>query len=249
MKKSAIFLFLFFFTTFAFVAQEENLRSRDYRIKAGFSIGGTTPMPLPAEIRKIKSFNPLLNLMIGAEVRQSLHENWSLLSGLQFEVKGMETRAQVKNYNLTMVSGDEGEISGVFTGIVRTRVKNSYLTLPLLAMWQSDRQAKWGIKAGVYGSFLLDGEFSGSTSNGYLREGDPTGERIDITTASYEFSKELRRWNWGALLGAEWRPFPHLLTGIDLSWGINSILKKDFDVITYKMYPIYGTLSFGYLFF
>lgn len=248
MKKSVIFLFFFFFTTFAFVAQEENLRSRDYRIKAGFSIGGTTPMPLPAEIRKIKGFNPLLNLMIGAEVRQSLHENWSLLSGLQFEVKGMETRAQVKNYNLTMVSDDDGEISGAFTGTVRTRVKNSYLTLPLLAMWQPDRESKWGIKAGVYGSFLLDGEFNGSTYDGYLREGDPTGERIDITTASYEFSKELRRWNWGALLGAEWRPFPNLLTGIDLSWGINSILKKDFDVISYNMYPIYGTVSFGYLF-
>jgi len=155
----------------------------------------------------------------------------------------------VKSYNLTMVTGNEGEISGVFTGKVRTRVKNSYLTLPLLAMWQSDEQAKWGIKAGIYGSFLLDGEFSGSASDGYLRDGDPVGERIDVSTASYEFSKELQRWNWGLQLGAEWRPFPHLLTGIDLSWGVNSILKKDFDVITYKMYPIYCTINFGYRFF
>ena len=247
MKKSQIFFLFIFFSTFVLVSQEENI-GRDYRIKGGFSIGGTVPVPLPAEIRKIESYNPLLNLMLGAEVRQSIHRNWSLTSGLQVESKGMETRARVKSYRLTMVSGNEGEISGVFTGTVRTRVKNSYLTLPLLATWRPERQAKWGIKAGVYGSFLLDGEFSGSAYDGYLREGDPTGERIDITTASYEFSEELQRWNWGVQLGAEWRPFSHLLTGIDLSWGVNSILKKNFDVITCKMYPIYGTLNFGYLF-
>jgi hypothetical protein len=40
-----------------------------------------------------------------------------------------------------------------------------------------------------------------------------------------------------------------LLTGIDLTWGVNSIFKKNFEVITYKMYPIYGTVNFGYVFF
>lgn len=247
MKIHLLFILLFL-TSFTAVSQEEN-RDREYRIKAGFLTGGTAPMPLPAEIRKIKNFNPLMNLMIGAEVKQILNKNWSLSSGLQFESKGMETRAQVKNYNLTMVSGNEGEISGVFTGMVRTRVKNSYLTLPLSVMWRPDWQAKWGIKAGIYSSFLLDGVFSGSASDGYLREGNPTGERINITNAYYEFSEDLRHWNWGLLLGAEWQPFPHFLTGIDLSWGINSIFKKDFDVITSKMYPIYGALSFGYVFF
>lgn len=247
MKKYILFILLFL-PIFIVVSQEEN-GDREYRIKAGFSIGGTAPMPLPAEIRKIESFNPLMNLMIGAEVKHVLNKNWSLLTGLQFETKGMDTQAQVKSYNITIVSGGEGEISGVFTGMVRTRVKNSYLTLPVLAMWKPDLQSQWGIKFGLYGSFLLDGAFSGSAYDGYLREGDPTGQRIDITTATYDFSKELQLWNWGAQLGAEWRPFPHLLAGIDLSWGINSIFKKDFDVITYKMYPIYCALSFGYVFF
>ncbi len=248
MKKSKLLLFFLFFTTFVLASQEENSSSRDYRIKAGFSIGGTSPLPLPAEIRKIEGFNPLLNVMIGGEARQNIHENWSLLCGLQFEMKGMETRAQVKNYNLTMVSGNDGEISGVFTGKVRTRVQNSYLTLPLLAMWQPGRQTKWGVKFGLYGSFLLDGAFSGSAYDGYLREGDPTGQRIDITTATYDFSKELQLWNWGAQLGAEWQLFSHFSADIDFSWGINSIFKKNFDVITFKMYPIYGTLSFEYIF-
>jgi len=245
--KSRLLFILIFLATFDAVSQDENA-GFEYRIKAGFSIGGMTPMPLPAEIRKIEAFNPLLNLMIGGEVVKSLNENWLLLSGLQFETKGMETRAQVKLYRLTMVSGNEGEVSGVFTGKVLTRVKNSYLTVPLSAMWRPRQQANWGVKAGVYGSFLLDGDFGGSAFDGYLREGSPIGEKIDITTASYEFSNDLQRWCWGALLGAEWQPFPHLLAGVDLTWGINSIFKKSFDVITYKMYPIYGVVSFGYIF-
>ena len=29
----------------------------EYRLKAGFNIGGTSPIPLPVEIRKINSYN------------------------------------------------------------------------------------------------------------------------------------------------------------------------------------------------
>jgi len=186
--------------------------------------------------------------MMGGEAVKSLNEHWLLQGGLQFETKGMETRAQVKSYNLTMVSGSNGEISGVFTGAVRTRIKNSYLTAPVSAAWRLHRQASWRVKAGIYGSFLLDGDFGGSADNGYLRKDDPTGEKINITTAGYDFSGSLQQWSWGVLLGAEWRPLPNLLAGVDLTWGVNSIFKKNFDVITYKMYPIYATVSFGYIF-
>ena len=247
MKRNYILFVLIFLTTFVAVSQEET-PVREYRIKAGFSLGGTMPLSMPAEIREVKSFNPLLNLMLGGEILQGLNENWSLLGGLRFETKGMEIRARVRGYNLVMIA-DDSEVSGVFTGMVRTNVKNSYLTLPVSAMWQPHRQANWGVKAGLYGSFLLEGDFNGSAYDGYLREGNPTGEKIEITTASYDFSDDLRRWNWGLLLGAEWKPLSNFLVGIDLSWGLNSIFKKDFDVITYKMYPIYGTLSFGYVFF
>ena len=30
----------------------------EYRLKAGFNIGGTSPLPLPVEIRKINSYRP-----------------------------------------------------------------------------------------------------------------------------------------------------------------------------------------------
>ena len=36
------------------------LHGLEYEIKAGFSIGGTAPLPLPVEIRSIDGYNPTL---------------------------------------------------------------------------------------------------------------------------------------------------------------------------------------------
>mgnify|MGYP001718781183 FL=1 len=39
------------------------LHGWEYEIRAGVSIGGTSPLPLPVEIRSIDSYNPTLALM------------------------------------------------------------------------------------------------------------------------------------------------------------------------------------------
>ena len=44
------------------------LHGLEYEIKAGFSIGGTAPLPLPVEIRSIDGYNPTLAISIGGEV-------------------------------------------------------------------------------------------------------------------------------------------------------------------------------------
>ena len=216
-----------------------------YRVKAGIAIGGTTPVPLPVEIRSIEGFRPKLNLSLEGEVVKSFNDKWALLFGLRLENKGMETEAKVKGYNITMYA-DDGKLSGLFTGSVKTTVNNSYLTLPVLVRWQPGE--RWGIKLGAYGSYLIQGQFSGSAYDGHLREGGPTGDFIEISRATYEFSDDLRRWNIGLQVGAEWRAFSHLIVSLDGMFGLNSIFRKDFDVITFEMYPMYAALSFGYEF-
>ena len=47
---------------------------------------------------------------------------------------------------------------------------------------------------------------------------------------------------------AEWRAFKHLNVYADLTWGLNDIFQKDFDTITFAMYPIYLNVGFGYAF-
>jgi hypothetical protein len=217
----------------------------EYRIKAGLSVGAATPLPIPAEIVEIKSFGPRMNLSIEAEVIKTFTEHWALSFGLRLETKGMTTDAKVKGYKMRMVA-DGSEIDGVWTGMEQTKLNNSYITLPVLAAYKVNK--RWETKAGMYVSYMMNGDFSGAVYDGYLREGSPIGEKIEIDRATYDFSDNLNKFNYGVQLGCDWRAFPHLTTGIDLTWGLNNIFKKDFDVINFNMYPIYVKINFGYVF-
>ena len=84
-----------------------------------------------------------------------------------------------------------------------------------------------------------------------LREDDPTGPKVEFTDgkiATYDFSDDLRHFQWGLQVGAGWRAFKHLNVYADLTWGLNDIFKSDFNTITFAMYPIYLNIGFGYAF-
>lgn len=250
---------VFVATTLSGYAQSERnesivrayLRGLEYQVKAGFNIGGTAPLPLPPQIRKIESYSPNIALAISGEVTKWMGENkrWGLVVGLRLENKAMTTNANVKDYGMKIIGDDGNQVSGRWTGFVKTKVNNSYVSLPVMAAWKAGK--RWVVKAGPYVSCLIDGEFSGYVYDGYLREGDPTGSKVEFTdgkTANYNFSRDLRTFQWGVQLGGEWKAFKHLSVYGDLTWGLNNIFKKDFQTISFSMHPIYLNLGFGYHF-
>lgn len=262
MKKHSIYIVAFIFVLFniqpAIAQQESNkgiiwssLRGLEYEVKAGFSIGGTSPLPLPVEIRSIDNYSPSMAISVEGNVKKWFGEQqqWGILVGVRLENKSMDTKATVKNYNMEII-GDGGEkVKGVWTGGVKTKVRNSYLSIPVLAAYKISK--RWNIKAGPYVSYLLDGDFSGNVYEGYLREENPTGGKIEFTDdkiATYNFSNDLRNFQWGIQMGGEWRAFKHLNVYADLTWGMNDIFKKEFDTVTFNMYPIYLNIGFGYAF-
>ena len=218
-------------------AQEERNKSLinsylhgwEYGIKAGFNIGGTSPIPLPKEIRKIDSYAPGIAIAIEGNATKWFDKDkkWGLTLGLRLENKNMTTEATVKNYGM----------------------KISYLTIPILANYHISK--RWILSAGPYFSYLLEGNFSGHVYEGHLRTPDQTGSKVEFTgesIATYDFSNDLRKFQWGLQLGGEWKAFKHLTVHADLTWGLNNIFQKDFDTITFNMYPIYLNLGFGYAF-
>lgn len=223
----------------------------EYEVKAGFSIGGTSPLPLPVEIRELSSFRPTVLISIEGNVTKWLDKErkWGIIVGARLENKGMKTDARVKSYKMEII-GDGGEkVKGYWTGQVKTKVKNSYITVPVLATYKV--APRWQLNLGPYFSYLTDGDFSGEVYDGYLREDIPTGNKVvfeDGKSAPYDFSKDLRKFQYGAQLGAEWKAFKHLNVYADLTWGFNDIFKKDFDTVSFAMYPIYLNLGFGYAF-
>ena len=153
------------------------------RLSAGYNLGGTAPLPLPREIRGIESYNPGLNLAIEGTVEKMFSKgDWGLRWGIRLESKGMTTKADTKNYHMEAWNTDgSGQVVGAFTGKVKTSVKNTYVTLPVLAVYRINE--RWNVSAGAYASYLLDGEFTGEAYDGYIRDQNPTGEKAEVRSA------------------------------------------------------------------
>ena len=73
-----------------------NRNGMEYKVAAGFNIGGTSPIGLPAEVRGINSYKPTPNLSIAGYAIKMFNPTWGLKAGLRFENKGMETGINVK---------------------------------------------------------------------------------------------------------------------------------------------------------
>lgn len=222
----------------------------DYQVKAQFSIGGSSPLGLPEEIRKIDSYNPTLQMGLEANATKwfSDAQKWGVRLGVRFEGKGMETKARVKNYRTEIIQGGD-KVAGYYTGSVKTTVKNTYVTFPISAVYNINQN--WNIYGGVYLSAAIDKTFDGYVSDGYLRQGIPTGDKIVFSgdsQAAYDFSDEVNNFQWGTQIGGEWKMNKHFKLFADVSYGFNPVLNKDFEAISFSMHNIYLNLGFGYQF-
>ena len=251
-------LFLFLFTGLTVQAQEElisaiELTDRngwELEVRAGVNIGGASPLSLPQEIRKIDSYSPRLNATLeGVATKWFGPEmKWGVSAGLKFEEKGMITGAKTKAYHMEIIN-DGSKTSGYWTGYVKTHYNSTFLSIPIMANYRINNA--WKIRAGIFTSFRLDGEFAGKVSDGYLREGDPTGEKVSFDNdkvATYDFSSNLNHFNWGAQIGGSWNMFRHFTLNADLTWGFKDIFESSFKTISFNMYPIYMNIGFGYKF-
>lgn len=223
----------------------DNLR---YQARLGYNIGGTAPIGMPAEIRSLDKFKPKGNLLIGLDAYKPLAGKWGLMAGFHYENKGMETDARVKNYHMEMRYGDQ-IIEGMFTGQVVTKVEEWMVTLPLQATYDVSERVR--LKAGPYFSYVMSNDFSGHAYDGYLREGDPTGQKVELghdegERGDYDFTENLRHWQFGVDVGADWYFSRRIGVYADITWGLSAIFQKDFKTISQKLYPIYGSVGVIY---
>ena len=221
--------------------------SLDIKMRVGYNLGGTSPLPLPASIRSFDAFRPTFSPVIGADITSHLSDTWGLSAGLRVENKGMDAEVTVKSYRMEMTKGTT-QLSGLFTGHVKQEVTQWMITLPI---YFTLHLSPFTFKAGPYFSLLVSKDFSGIASDGYLRQGDPTGPKVDIGDkegewATYDFSGDMRPLQWGVSLGLDWLLAGHLGLSADLQWGLSSIFQSDFKTIEQTLWPIYGSLGLFY---
>ncbi|MBR1516951.1 MAG: PorT family protein [Bacteroidales bacterium] len=221
----------------------------DFSIRAGLNIGAAAPASIPQEIRAIEGYSPNFNGSVAGRVAMRMgHETsrWHLVSGISVERKSMTTSARVKSYS-TEIDNGGSHVGGVWTGMVDTRYSAHAITVPLMAGFVVTPRLR--LQAGVWASALVSRAFGGKVYDGYLREGDPTGEKIVFANGSeaeYEFDDQLRSLQCGLMAGVEYRFCQHWLIGAELSYGLTNIFHADFKTVSFAMYPIFGNLSIGY---
>ena len=250
MKRNIIYIIIFIAASLLIGSPAEagTLDSLQLKARAGYSIGGTTPSPLPETIRSIDSYSLTPSFMVGFDAMLQLTQQWGIMTGLRFENKGMKATVTTKAYFMEVVKGDQ-KMAGLFTGHVEQEVKQWMLTVPVQATFRLNRKVM--LKGGPYVSFLLSKGFSGIASDGYLRKDSPTGPKILMGNregewATYDFDCDMRSLQFGIGIGADWQVYKCLGVSADLNWGLTGVFPGDFKTVEQTLYPVYGTIGVFY---
>lgn len=248
MKKTIISLLLLIGVTMPTMAAHDFLHNYSYYARVAYNLGGTAPIGMPATIRKMNSYTLCPNFMLGVDAFHPFTNKWGIMFGLHFENKGMNVDATVKNYHMKMVKGGKS-LEGNFTGNVVTKVDQSLLTIPVQATYDISKKVR--VKLGPYFSYVTSRHFSGYAYDGYLRQWDPTGPKVELgdtedSRGDYDFSDDMRKWQFGIDAGLDWYITKRWGGFVGLTWGLSEIFKKSFDVIDKPMYPIYGEIGVIY---
>jgi hypothetical protein len=237
-----VFLGLIFFLT------DGKAQVWEYKINVGFNIGGSSPLSLPAEIRAIEKFSPeAFAPHLAVEATRWLNDTWGITAQIALDNKGFTVRDRVKSlYTEIEIDDNPDPQSGNFTGKNTSKVRNSYLTVPIMASYRKSEQ--WLTQMGIYFAYLYSPHFSGSAFDGSIRRGSPIGEKIDVPHASFDFSKEQTRIDYGLIVAEEWKFHKNFAIRGQLNWGLHSLFPADFTGMPFKMYNIYGTFGVSYLF-
>ncbi len=215
-------------------------------IRAGYVLGGTTPLPLPAEIRSINEFKPLGGITIGADAYRMLSRHWGLQLGWHFFYEGFHTGATVKNYRMG-ITKDGNYLEGNFTGTDITDTKMLGSTIPLTATYRLS--PRWNVSAGPFLSMLYYKTFEGEVYDGYLREGNPTGQKVEMTRdnpATYDFSDDMLNWYWGIQVLFDWKAMRHMNVFGGVDWACSGVFPATFQTVEFKMFPIYAKIGLAY---
>ena len=247
-SRQYLFIICSLFISVAQTAKAGILDSLQIKARVGYSIGGTTPIPLPETIRSIDSYSLTPSFMVGVDAMLPLNEKWGIAAGLHYENKAMKAEVTTKAYHMEVVKGDS-HLTGLFTGHVSQKITQWMLTVPVQATLKLSR--KVGLRGGPYVSFLVNKEFSGIASDGYLREGNPTGAKIlmgdkEGEWATYEFDDDMRSVQFGIGVGADWQVYRRFGVSADLNWGLTGVFPGDFKTVEQTLYPIFGTIGVFY---
>lgn len=259
MKNRAIIILLLFSLSISILAQDGDKKEEgtskkglEWELNIGLNIGGSMPIPLPEEVRKIESYNPKFNGHVGVSTVYNLNEKWGIGTELSLNTKGMRVKDRVKYMRTKVTVSDKNsqehrQVEGYFVGKNMTNVNIQSLTLSLYGSYNITEN--WEVKLGIYASNILKSKFTGNVSDGYLRDGTPNGPIVVIekdNPASFDFSDNMRDFDAGLVVGGKFKVNDKIGIIANLNWGFTDIFYRDQNPIQFKMQNVYCTIGVAY---
>ncbi len=222
--------------------QSNKSQSIDYKIKFGVNTGASTPIPISNRLSNF-SWKPTFCPFTEINLAFFNKDSWGFSTGAKIEYKGMDISANV--YQLyTEVEIDNLLTKGYFTGSNETFLKVGYFTIPLCINYNLSNFCNFNL--GTYASIKLAGEFKGAVKKGYIRVGEPTGERTDVEINEFDFSDEIRTFNFGIIGGFCKHITKKIYFDLQLNWAVNDLLNANFTGISYDLYNVYASIGVCY---
>jgi len=249
MNMRATSILLLLFAAHFAEAQDTTVAHRKFEqyVHVGMNLGALAPVPLPNNIRRIDGWAPQFSPAIAYEMTYRINEKWLVGAAAKLEYKGMTVKDSVAYLHTIITVVDNGQVTnfeGDFTGTNETKANNGYVTFPINAVFDPGRS--WRFKLGFYLSFLFDPKFEGTVSNGYIRNGNSLGEKVQISEASFDFKNQLRTFDAGLQGGAAYRLNRNFAIEGNLNWGLRPAFPPSFTGIGFDMYNIFFTLGASY---
>lgn len=241
-KIIAILLILLNLSCIHKTSAQEIDRGLDLVFLSGLNVGATTPVPIPKDL-KLTSYNPKINPKIGVNIRYFFNENWGVGTGLSLDWKGMTIKAKITDIHLSIDVPETGTLTGNVTGKNTIKVNSLYLTQPIYGVYQFN--PKWQVKAGIYLSENLSRSFKGSLNNVKITLEDPKKQDREIVHATLDYSKDVRKFEMGLLLGGEFRLNDRFGFYSDFTWGFTPYFEKTVP-IHFTMRNIYLSMGVTY---
>ncbi|PID90734.1 MAG: hypothetical protein CSA97_01370 [Bacteroidetes bacterium] len=227
---------------------------QDGAVRIGLNIGASAPFGISDNISPL-SYSPNFSPVIAFDREFLLWKGLFFSTGIRLEYKGMHTKAKVHDFQTNVeIENEDGSITknkGKFTGVNSTNVNCAYATLPLDIGWRFNKHYR--LRLGAYISYRITGSFTGSASDGYMwsdpEEGSTLSNKLLIEDAQdFDFSKELRSWDWGVEIAGMHRITDHFFMEAAFAVGVPKIFVDDFKGVSMEMHHLYGSVSVGYHF-
>lgn len=236
------------------LSAQDSIRSfpeYSFGLHTGMDIGAAVPFP-PASAGGMSKMRatPNLNPALGASANMRIDDRWSVALEVTYKQVGIDATARVNKQKYRDPNNED--LSLYFKGTAEIDMEFSMLEIPVYAGYRFGKNDNKAI-LGLYYSRVFKSKFTAHPLKGVLTPLDNPDEWTEVgpekSMDPQDFDESMSKWDFGFLVGYEWKVHDKVYVGARYSMGLKDIFKRNEKFLDYKMLHMRGTVVISYRFF